>query len=174
MRSKPALAALAVLLVAAIHAEAATPLPDSCGDDKIKFEVKTQMGQTAPAAPEAGRALLVLLEIENHMVTPFHDATVRWGMDGAWIGADNGNSYFALAIDPGVHNICANWQSSLKAFKKNVDLTSFTAEPGHTYYFQVDVNVESKESVSFAITQLNDLKGQYLVKTSAQSMSKLK
>jgi len=173
MRSRLAVPALAVLLVAVIQASA-SKLPDSCGNDKINFEVKTEKGQTAPAAPEAGKAQLILLESENHMVTPFHDATVRWGMDGAWVGADNGNSYFALVIDPGVHNICANWQSSLKALKKNVDLTSFTAEPGHTYYFQVDVNVESQYSVSFAISQINDYKGQYLVKNDALSVSKPK
>ena len=173
MRSKFAVPALAVFLVAAIHAEGAT-LPDSCGNDKIKFEVKTQTGQTAPATPESDKAQLILLERENHMVSPFHDATVRWGMDGVWVGADNGNSYFALAINPGVHNICVNWQSSLKALNRYVDMTSFTAEPGQTYYFQVDVNVESQYSVSFALSQINDYKGQYLVKTSALSVPRVK
>jgi len=171
MRSKLVVLALAALFGAAIQAEAST-LPDSCGDDKTKFEVKTQKEQSAPAAPEAGKAQLILIESENQMVTPFHDATVRWGMDGAWIGADNGNSYFALAVNPGTHHVCVNWQSAFKNLKKNVDLTSFTAEPGHIYYFQVDVNVESQYSVSFAISQINDDKGQYLVKTSALSKSK--
>lgn len=120
---------------------------------------------------EAGKAQLILIESENEMVSPFHDATVRWGMDGYWVGADNGNSYFALAVAPGIHHVCANWQSAFKTLKK-VDLTSFTAESGHIYYFQVDVNVESQHSVSFAISQINDDKGQYLVKTSALSASK--
>lgn len=173
MRSKLTVLALAVLLVAAIQAEASI-LPDSCGNDKIKFEVKTIKDQSAPAMVEAGKAQLILIQSENHMVSPFHDATVRWGMDGSWVGADNGNSYFSLAVDPGIHHVCANWQSAFKTLKKNVDLTSFTAESGHIYYFQVDVNVESKYSVSFALSQINGDKGQYLVKTSALSTSKPK
>lgn len=173
MRSKLAVLAFAVFLVAAIQAEAST-LPDSCGNDKIKFEVKTQKDQPTPAAPEAGNAQIILIQSENHMVSPFHDATVRWGIDGAWVGADNGNSYFALAVAPGPHHVCANWQSAFKTLKKNVDLTSFTAEPGHVYYFQVDINVESQYSVSFAISQINGDKGRYLVKTSALSASKPK
>jgi hypothetical protein len=173
MRSKLAVLALAVLLVSAIQANSSS-LPDSCGNDRIKFDVKTQKGQPVPVAPEGGKAQLILIQSENHMVTLFHDATVRWGMDGAWVGADNGNSYFALAVDPGPHHVCANWQSALKTLKKNVDLTSFTAEPGHVYYFQVDVHVESQYSVSFAISQISDVKGEYLVKTSALSASKPK
>ncbi len=173
MNSKIATLLFVVLLASAVQASAAA-LPDSCGKDNVKFEVKTAKDQPAPAAPEAGKAQLILIQSENHMVTPFHDATVRWGMDGAWVGADSGNSYFALSVAPGAHHLCANWQSAFKTLKRNVDLTSFTAEAGHTYFFQVDVNVESQYSVSFGISQLNDDKGQYLVKISAQSTSKPK
>jgi hypothetical protein len=140
----------------------------------VKFEVKTHKGQPTPGPADSAKAQVILMESENQMIAPFHNATVRWGMDQSWVGADYGNSYFVLSVEPGVHHLCANWQSVLRTLKKNVDLTSFTAEPGRTYYFLADVNVESKESVSFAISQLNDDKGQYLVKNYAQSTSKPK
>jgi hypothetical protein len=173
MKSKIAVLALVVLLVSAVQTFA-TALPNSCGDDKIKFEVKTQKGQPAPAAPDASNAQLILIQSENQMVSPFHDATIRFGMDGVWVGADNGNSYFALSVAPGVHHLCASWQSRLGALKKNVDLTSFTAEAGHVYYFQADVNVESQYAVGFNLKQANDDKGQYLVGISSMSTFKKK
>ncbi len=154
---KPSLSILFLSASLVFAAQArATILPDACGDDKIKFEVKTEKGQSAPAVPEAGKAQVVFLENENQPIGPFMHATVRFGVDGAWVGADNGNSYFALSVVPGVHHLCANWQSSLGRFDKDVDLTSFTAAPGRIYYFAANVTVESKYVVTFGLSQLNE------------------
>ena len=90
----------------------ANTLPDSCGDDKVKFDVKTEKNQAAPAGPAEGKAQIVFVENENQVIGPFMHATVRFGMDGAWVGANSGNSYFALTVDPGVHHSCASWQSA--------------------------------------------------------------
>lgn len=150
----------------------ATALPDSCGNDQIKFDVKTEKGQPAPAAPDASKAQIIFMENENQMVVPFHDATVRFGMDGAWVGANYGNSYFALTVNPGVHHLCASWQSDIE--KKNVDVTSFTAEPGKIYYFAADVTVNSRSSITFGLSQLNEDQGKYRLKTWKLSTSKPK
>jgi len=64
------------------------------------------------------------------MLGPFMYATVRFGLDGAWAGANNNNSYFAAMVDPGVHHLCVSWQSALPMLKKSIDVASFTAEPG--------------------------------------------
>jgi hypothetical protein len=146
----------------------AATLPDSCGNDKSKFEVQTEKHQPAPAGPAEGKAQIVLLENENQMVAPFSDATVRFALDGTWVGADNGNSYFSIDVVPGMHHLCANWQS---AFHRNMNtqLTSFTADPGKVYYFEADVTVESKETVTFGLSQLNGDQGQYKVKSSAHA-----
>jgi hypothetical protein len=151
---------------------AANTWPDSCGDEKVTFEVKTEKGQPAPAAPAEGKAQIILIQGENQMVAPFHNATVRFGMDGAWVGANNGNSYFALTVDPGVHHLCASWQSAWKRLSKNVDLTSFTAEPGRVYYYAAQVTVNSQNSVSFGLSQLNPDEGKYRVENSKLSTSK--
>lgn len=148
--------------------------PDSCGNDKVKFDVKTEEGQPVPAGPAQGKAQIVFVENENQMIGPFMHATVRFGMDGAWVGANNGNSYFALTVDPGVHHLCASWQSALGTFNKNVDLTSFTAEPGKVYYFAAQVTVNSGSSVTFGLSQLNEDEGKYRVANSKLSTSKPK
>jgi hypothetical protein len=146
----------------------ATTLPDSCGIDKVKFNVTTEEGQPVPATPAEAKAQVVFIEGENQPIGPFMHATVRLGMDGAWVGANHGNSYFALTVDPGVHHLCASWGG------KNVDATSFTAEPGQVYYFGAKVTVNSRYSVTFGLSQLNEDEGKYLVKGSKLSTSKPK
>ena len=151
-----------------------TTLPDACGNDKVQFDVKTAKNQPPPSPPASGMAQVVFLENENEAVGPFLYATVRFGMDGASVRADDGNSYFALDVAPGVHHLCANWQSALGAFNKDVDLTSFTAEPGKVYYFEADVAAESQHVVNFRLAQLNDNEGKYRVGLSKLSTSKPK
>jgi hypothetical protein len=146
----------------------ATTLPDSCGNDKVKFNVKTEEGQPVPAGPAEGKAQIIFIEDENQPIGPFMHATVRLGMDGAWLGANNGNSYFAVTVDPGLHHLCASWEG------KNVEATSFTAEPSHVYYFAARVTVESRYSMTFNLSQLNEDEGKYLAKGLKLSTSKPK
>ena len=57
-------------------------------------------------------------------------ATVRIGMDGAWVGADKRDSYFVLDVSPGLHHLCASWQSSQEASNRGVELFALNTEPG--------------------------------------------
>jgi hypothetical protein len=161
---------LCVSLACAVQARAAT-LPDSCGADNVKFDVMTEAGQPLPAGPAEGNAEIVFIENQNQMITPFHYSTVRFGMDGAWVGANKGNSYFVLTVTPGVHHLCASWQSGLEKLKKNVKLTSFTAEPGQVYYFVGEI-VASRDTLIFNFSELNEDEGKYQVKSFKLSASK--
>ena len=166
---KPSLSALlfCASMVTAVQARATT-LPDACGDDKIKFDVKTEKSKTAPLPPAAGKAQIVFIENENQMIGPFMYATVRFGLDGIWAGANNNNSYFTVTVDPGVHHLCASWQSTLRMLKKSIDVASFTAEPGKVYYFAANVKViptgDNSATYDFGLSQLDDDEGQYRVK----------
>jgi len=126
----------------------------------VKFDVTTAEGQTAPATTEAGKAQIILSKRKTKGSRWLAMRTIRFGMDGAWVGANNGNSYFALTVDPGVHHLCASWQSSLGTFKKNIDLTSFTAEAGQVYYFAAAVAV-GRDIVTFGLTPLNEDEGKF-------------
>ncbi|MGA2674866.1 MAG: hypothetical protein ABSE99_16735 [Terracidiphilus sp.] len=154
----------------------ATTLPDACGDDKVKFDVTAQKGQPAPAPPEAGKAQIVFVENENRMLGPFMYATVRFGLDGAWAGANNNNSYFAVTVDPGEHHLCVSWQSALPMLKKSIDVASFTAEPGKVYYFAANVRVipigENSADYEFNLSQLSDDEGKYRLKAWKLATSK--
>ncbi|HEX2776625.1 MAG TPA: hypothetical protein VHN10_08305 [Candidatus Acidoferrales bacterium] len=151
----------------------ANTLPDACGDDKVKFDVTTAEAEAAPSAPAEGKAQIIFIETENQRVSLAGDATIRFGMDGAWVGANNGNSYFALTVDPGVHHLCASWQSSLGSLKKNIDLTSFTAEAGQVYYFAAVV-VVGRDIVTLGLTPMNEDEGKYRLTTSKLTTSKPK
>jgi hypothetical protein len=173
MKTTLSLFLFCLVLAPAAQSRAAT-LPGSCGKDSVKFDVAAKKSKSKLPSPAAGKAQIILLENENQMIGPFMHATVRFGMDGAWVGADNGNSYFVLEVTPGLHHLCASWQSAFHQFKKDVDLTSFTAEPGKNYYFSANVTVASKEEVLFDLSQLNDDKGQYRAELAKLAVSKAK
>ncbi|MGA2808849.1 MAG: hypothetical protein ABSE87_11995 [Terracidiphilus sp.] len=168
MKSRLAVLLLSVSLASAACARAKTILPDACGDDSVKFDVKAEMSKTPPAPPAEGKAQLVFIENENHAIGPFMYATVRFGLDGAWAGANNNNSFFTVTVDPGVHHLCASWQSALRMLKKSIDVASFTAEPGKIYYFAANVKVipvgDSNATFDFNLAQLDDDEGKYRVK----------
>lgn len=148
--------------------------PPSCGSQSATFDVKTEKRHLPPAAPTQGKAEIVFLENENQMIGPFMYATVRFGVDGAWAGADKGTSYFSIDVAPGVHHLCASWQSDLHQLNKNLDLTSFTAAPDTIYYFSAHVRVVSKDEVEFGIRQLNPDLAKYRISGSKLAESHLK
>ena len=168
---KPTVSALllAITLAFANRSSAAT-LPDACGDDKTTFEVKTQKDQPAPAPPDAGNAQVVFIEkFDNVEFCIGCEVTTRVGVDGKWVGADHGTSYFAYTVAPGEHHLCVNWQSMLGPLKQKVGLTSLNAEPGKVYYFAINVkirNYDSRMEQHLDLAALNEDEGKYLVKAS--------
>jgi len=126
---------LCASLLAAVHARAKTVLPDSCGDASVKFDVKIKKNQPPPAPPEAGKAQIVFIESGR--------GTARYGMDGAWAGANDGDSYFAVAVAPGEHHLCMSFQipalAGGKIKEESVRMLTFTAEAGKVYYFEASM-----------------------------------
>ena len=108
-----------------------------CGVPDTKFDVKTDKGQHPVTQPDAGKALVYFIEDDSDFdSTP--KPTTRMGLDGTWVGATHGNSYFYIFVDPGEHHLCASWQSTviLGQGQKTV-AAHFTADPGGVYYFRV-------------------------------------
>jgi hypothetical protein len=161
---------LCASLVPAMQAKAKTILPDACGDDDVKFKVDTKKDHPAPPPPTAGKAQIVLIEDENSKLDSFNSATTRFGLDGAWVGADFSDSYFAVDVEPGVHHVCGNIQDSAMwfgLFKKAVDMATFTAEAGKVYYFMATVNVTrngGNRTFEFGFSPVNEDEGKYRVK----------
>ncbi len=125
----------------------------ACGPQETTFDVDAlHTPATAPTDP--GKALLYIIEQESS--TPgicfgrCGGLTLKLGLDGRWIGALNGSSYTVLAVEPGEHHLCVNWQSRSKKASEKVALQGFTAEAGKTYYFITHDVVTSPEAGSMA------------------------
>jgi hypothetical protein len=123
---------------------AARVLPEACGEEGFKFKVTVQKGAAPMPAPVPGKARLVFIEtLDKHGVLG-PAPTVRYAVDGGWVGANKGDSYFILDVDPGVHQVCANWQA-VNTTGRNFGLAQLNAAADHTYYFEAAI-LEAAES----------------------------
>jgi hypothetical protein len=112
---------------------AASTWPDACGNDSTQFKVKTVKKQVPPTGPDAGKALIIFSEsVSGEFAT---GPVVRFGVDGSWVGADKGASYFAVSVAPGEHHLCAVRQSGAKSDKSSFGEVTLNVEAGKLYFY---------------------------------------
>jgi hypothetical protein len=177
MKTKLVLFLLCFSLAFANSALAKTILPDACGDDSVKFDVKTEKNQPAPAGPDAGKAQIVFINMVPYESALAKFPVIRYGVDGAWVGANKGDSYFTLTVDPGVRNVCVSAQGVLKGAAKDfIDQATLTAEAGKVYYFETNFGIIGGMGgggvMTFGIAPLDEKAGKYRVKAWKLSTSK--
>jgi hypothetical protein len=160
-----------LILAASAIAQEQTPVnaPEAaCGPSNVQFAIKTNAGTSAPLHAEDGKALVYV--VEDQQFKYVKDVTVRVGLDGAWIGANRGNSYIAFQVDPGEHHLCADWQPAAVS-SRLVSLSSVTAEAGKTYYFRARTTGAKAEEVSLDLDLINNDEGRLLVSRTPLSIS---
>ncbi len=176
--------ALAVLLLSASAFAQTKPaaVPDACGPKNVFFDVKQDNSQHALVQPEAGKALVYIVDKSGLSCGPDGWCVMRTGMDGAWVGAFKSavsavrsrsstyNSYFYISVEPGEHHVCVDAQSGLGNM---IALMHFTAEAGKVYYFGIH-GVYSGYSRFLNIDPLDSDEGKYMIATSPLSVSKPK
>ena len=142
-----------------------TRVAPSCGPDKVKFEVKTEKNRHQVGKPDAGKALVYFLA-DNSAFASLPRPTTRAGVDGEWVGAAQGNSYFYFSLDPGEHHLCACWQTAVLVGQGHkVAAAHFTAEAGGVYYFRVkDTWVRDMGTASISLEPLDSDEGQLLTR----------
>jgi hypothetical protein len=145
----------------------------ACGPDKVEFEVtKTEAGK--PAAAEPGKALVYMVGEALADCEIDCNATIKTGLDGAWVGANEADSYFSLAVVPGEHHVCVKWQSRLGRRKRLVAVANFTAEAGKTYYFRARVYETLYLGTHLDLDAINSDQGQLLVASYPLSVAHVK
>lgn len=147
-------------------------LVPACGPDHAKFAVKTAKSAHPAIQPEAGKALLVFIEDDAEFAS--HPApTTRAGLDGTWIGATHGNSYFSFPVDPGEHHLCASWQTAVLLGRGHKTAAAhFTADTGNVYYFRVKNTAIPDEGIArISLLPLDSDEAQLLVIKYAMSTS---
>ncbi len=140
-------------------------LPDACGDDTVKFNVKTEKGKPAPTPPEGGKAQIVFISVG----VPRVNLLVRYGLDGSWVGANKGDSYFAVSVAPGEHHFCATTGSFILQLSY-AGTGAVTAEAGKTYYVEFRATY-SAGGGSQGIVAAGSEKGQPVVESGGGSSS---
>jgi hypothetical protein len=123
---------LSALRALAQEKAATTAALSSCGPADVKFDVKLDQTQPVSEIP-SGKALVYVIDDKDQVGCLGGCATIRIGLDGTWIGANQGNTHFSFSVMPGEHHLCSNWQSSVKWFSLHISLVNFTAEAGKVY-----------------------------------------
>lgn len=152
---------LAALFTLPALAQNVPPNPAACGPANVSFKVNVDASQHTSPAPEPGKARIYFI----------HDAgtgwevgypTVKVAVDGTWVGANHGNSYFSISVDPGEHHLCTTLQSSL--VEQRVELAHFTATADAVQYYRTRLvltrNVELLE-----LESIDEDQGKYLIAT---------
>jgi hypothetical protein len=165
--------ALVILLLAvpafAQDQTAITAAEAACGSANVKFDARQDAAQHPTPQPDDGKALVYVVQ-DIGEIPCTGCALTKVGLDGEWVGANQGSSYFSFAVEPGERHICVNWQSRLGWRARAFGLANFSAEAGHTYYFRVQV-FASRSINYFELDPINSDQGKLLVASSAFSVS---
>jgi hypothetical protein len=147
-----------------------------CGTDATKFHVQAAEVNSANYKPDpppsAKEARIFLVQDAGGQVNCFHlgCTTSRAGLDGVWIGANQGDSYFSFVVTPGKHHLCVNWQSKFGNESSHHALANFQADAGRTYYFRVRIWGNAGQAY-MDLDAVNDDEGRYLVSRATQAVS---
>ncbi len=123
----------------AARAGAVNPMTQACGPANQEFDVKSANDANFDPTTAPGKALVYFLQ-DDRFYASRPRPTVKWGIDGAWVGATQSDALIAVVVDPGEHHVCSAWQGGGEAA-----LAHFTAESGKTYYFRAqDVDMDRR------------------------------
>lgn len=152
---------VAVLIFAAAAAAQVPTAACGVGDVQFKVTLDNQLQAPAPAAQDKAQVYLIH-DSGSTGSGPFPYPTTKLAVDGVWVGADHGDSWFAVSVAPGEHHLCAALQSSIVDYR--VELAHFTAETGKAYYFRTRLLL-SKGVEYLELVPIDSDQGNYLAKT---------
>jgi len=136
-----------------------------CGPSQEMFDVQTTDAKHPVGQNESGKALVYFF------VDYINAPTMRVGVDGKWVGANKGKSYFFFPVEPGEHRLCTEWQSG--TFKKTSERIGeamhLTTEAGRTYYVRLNFAYQRMH-----LELSDDAEGQFLIASSLFATSQTK
>lgn len=121
------LATVASISLAQVSA-AVSAAESACGPGNVRFDMKSDKSQHTAAQPEAGKALVYVIQDVGtvHCIGACFIAKIA--LDGAWKGANQRNSFFSFAVDAGERHLYAKSQSDSSVGAESAALAHFTAE----------------------------------------------
>jgi hypothetical protein len=143
-----------------------------CGPSQTEFNVKTDKNQHPTPPPASDKAMVYVFDsIKLDPGLVIGTVTLRIGLDGDWMGANHGDSYFYFPVDPGEHRVCAQWQSTFERLSKLASAASLTAEAGQVYYFRAIADARSHDRGAVRLEPLDPAEAVLLTSSSAFSTS---
>jgi hypothetical protein len=140
----------------------------ACGSFGVDYKVNLNQPQPVET-PDAGKARVYFIhDAGTFTAHPLAYPTTKMAMDGAWVGANHGDSAFSLSVDPGEHHLCAMLQSSFVS--NRVELAHFAAEAGKTYFFRTRLLL-SRDVELLELLPIDSDEGAYLVGSFEVSVS---
>ncbi|MGA1982727.1 MAG: hypothetical protein ABSG84_09635 [Acidobacteriaceae bacterium] len=166
--------ALAVLFLSvSAVAQATAGVADACGPKDVVFDVKQDSSQHALAQPEAGKALVYFIQEGTAVCgSKGHECVAEIGLDGAWVGAFQHNSYFSVSVGPGEHHACVALQGK-SALGDRKGLSHFIAEAGKVYYLGMRA-LEVENFLTLNVDPMDSDEGKYLIAISPLSVSQVR
>jgi hypothetical protein len=164
--------ALVVMLLAAsaFAQNKSAVIAAACGPKGVTFDVKRDEFQHTFAQPEPGKARVYFVQDIGEVNCLGGCVTTKIGLDGAWVGANQHNSYFFMSVDPGEHHVCANQQSHISRLSQLMAFAHFTAEEGKVYYFRTRA-FGGINQVLFEIDPVDSDQAKYLIGSYPLSVS---
>lgn len=120
----------------------------ACGTGKeVDFNVETDKSTHPTPDPEAGKGLVYFVRsgLAGGAVQ------TKIAIDGKWIGANRGNNYFFVQLDPGEHYICSR--------AENHSVLPLVVEAGKTYYVAQQISMGFAKARN-TVKLLDEKKGQ--------------
>jgi hypothetical protein len=135
------------------------PVLAACGDSHVGMVVDLDKAQHSVAQPEPGKALIYFIQ-DGGLTDALRYVTTEIGIDGKWVGANRRDSYFAVAVEPGEHHLCAEIQALWAVVRP--ELIHFTAETGRIYYFRTRLQEQY-----LSLTSADSDEARYLISSSS-------
>jgi len=169
---------MVVLLAAPVPAQdqaAIARTAAGCGPDSVQFDVKTDKKQHPFAPATKDQAVVYVFQDEVRDKTIYiGSVSLRFGVDGQWVGATKGKSYFFFTLTPGNHNLCAERRMALHDSQHLTGAASLAAEAGKVYFFRARVEERSETQYPPSVKLepvLDNAQAMLLVSSSAFSVS---
>jgi hypothetical protein len=106
----------------------------ACAQPQEGLAVSLDNSQHSIGQPAPGKALIYFIQDTEQTVILMYPI-VKIGIDGKIVGANMWDSYFAVAVEPGWHDLCTGVQSPFTGGDPEFD--HLIAEPGKVYYFRI-------------------------------------
>ena len=133
-------------LVASVAHARAAETSGACGADGAQYSVKLLKHHPLTEATSADATRIVFIQTTDGDFSG--DPVTRFAVDGSWVGANKGDSYFAIDVPAGTHKICSTRQGSTNDDPERVHTETVNVATGKTVFVKFTITRSAVEAAS--------------------------